>query len=123
VGAATAPAIAAEIGDSQRFTDSDQLVALAGVDRPLHESGQTAGQTTMSQRGSPSLRRAVWQAALTACRFDPMVRAIDDRQRQRGKHHRVALSHVANTRMRVIDAVLKGQRPDDPNSHVPSRKT
>jgi transposase len=39
VGAATAPAIDAEIGDSQRFTDSDQLVALVGVEPPRHASG------------------------------------------------------------------------------------
>jgi transposase len=118
LGAATAPAIYAEIGDIQRFNDSDQLVALAGVDPQLHESGQTAGQTKMSKRGSPYLRRAVWHAALTACRFDPMLRAIYDRQRQRGKHHLVALSHVANKLMRVIYAVLKGQRPYDPNHQI-----
>jgi transposase len=72
LGAATAPAIYADIGDIQRFTDSDQLVALAGVDPQLHESGQTAGQAKMSKRGSPYLRQAVWHAALIACRYDPM---------------------------------------------------
>jgi transposase len=121
LGAATAPAIYAEIGDIQRFTDSDQLVALAGVDPQLHESGQTTGQTKMSKRGSPFLRRAVWHAALTACRLDPMFQAIYNRQRQRGKHHLVALSHVANKLMRVIYAVLKGQRPYAP--HYPVRAT
>lgn len=59
LGTATAPAIYAEIGDMGRFTDSDQLVALAGVDPQLHESGQTAGQAKMSKRGSPYLRRAI----------------------------------------------------------------
>jgi transposase len=118
LGPATAPAIDAEIGDIQRFTDSDQLVALAGVDPQLHESGQIAGQAQMSMRGSPYLRRAVWHAALTACRFDPMFQAIYDRQRQRGKHHLVALSHVANKLMRVIYAVLKGRRPYYPHGRA-----
>jgi transposase len=115
LGPATAPAIYAEIGDIQRFTDSDQLVALVGVDPQLHQSGQTAGQTKMSKRGSPYLRRAMWHAALTASRLDPMFRAIYERQRQRGKHHLVALSHVANKLTRVVYAVLKGQRPYDPH--------
>jgi transposase len=53
LGATTAPAIYAELGDIRRFTDSDQLVALAGVDPQLHESGHTAGQAKMSKRGSP----------------------------------------------------------------------
>jgi len=123
LGAATASAISAEIGRIQRFTDSDQLVAWAGVAPQLHESGHTAGQTKMSKRGSPYLRRAVWQAALTAGRFDPMFRAIYDRQRQRGTHHLVALSPAANQRMRVISAVLKGQRPYEPNYYLQTSKT
>jgi hypothetical protein len=45
---------------------------------------------------------------LTACRFDPMLGAIYDRQRKRGKHHPVALSPVANKLTQAIDAVLKG---------------
>lgn len=114
VGAATAPAIFAEIGDIQRFTDSDQVVALVGVDPQLHQSGQSAGQTKMSKRGSPYLRRAIWHAALSAARCDPMFRAIYERQRQRGKHHLVALSHVANKLTRVVYSVLKGQRPYNP---------
>jgi transposase len=119
LGPATAPAIYTEIGDIRRFTDADQLVALVGVDPQLHESGQTAGQAKLSKRGSPYLRRAVWHAALTACRLDPMFRVISERQRQRGKHHLVALSHVANKLTRVIYAVLKGQRPYDPHYQVP----
>lgn len=114
VGSATAPAIYAEIGDIRRFTDSDQVVALVGVDPQLHQSGQSAGQTTMSKRGSPYLRRAVWHASLSAARCDPMFHTIYERQRKRGKHHLVALSHVANKLARVIYSVLKGQRPYKP---------
>jgi transposase len=110
LGPATAPAIYAEIGEMGRFTDSDQLVALVGVDPQLHQSGQMAGQTKMSKQGSPYLRRAIWHAALTAARLDPMFKAIYERQRKRGKHHLVALSHVANKLTRVIYSVLKGQR-------------
>jgi transposase len=53
LGTATAPAIYAEIGDIQCFTDSGQLVALAGVDPQLHESGQTAGRAKMRKRAAP----------------------------------------------------------------------
>lgn len=44
-----------------------------------------------------------------------MFRAIYERQRQRGKHHLVALSHVANKLTRVVYSVLKGQRPYNPH--------
>jgi transposase len=116
LGPATAPAISAEIGDLRRCTDSAQLVALVGVAPQLHEPGQTAGQAQMRKRGSPSLRRAIWHAALTACRLAPMCRGLDARQRQRGQHHLVALSPVANKLTCVISSVLKGQRPSEPYS-------
>jgi transposase len=120
LGPATAPASLAEMGDIRRFTDSDPLVALGGMDPQLHESGQSAGQAKMSTRGSAYLRRAIWHAALTACRLDPMFQAIYDRQRQRGQHHLVALSHVANQLLRVVYAVLKGQRPSVVHYQVPA---
>jgi transposase len=53
LGTAPAPAMYAEIGDIPRVTDADPLVALAGVDPQVHESGQTAGQVKRSKRGSP----------------------------------------------------------------------
>jgi hypothetical protein len=43
-----------------------------------------------------------------------MFHAIYERQRNRGKHHLLALSHVANKLARVIYSVLKGQRPYNP---------
>lgn len=120
VGPATAPALDAAIGDVRRCTDADQLVALADVDAQLHASGQTAGPAKMRKRGSPYLRRAIWHAALTARRIDPMFQALDDRQRQRGKHHRVALSHVAKKLMRVVYALLQEHRPDEAPYEAPA---
>jgi transposase len=110
LGPATAPAIYAEIGDIRRFNDSDQLVALVGIDPQLHQSGQQAGQTKMSKRRAPSLRRAIWHAALTASRLEPMFQAIYAWQRTPGKQHLVALSPVANKLTRVVYAWLKEQR-------------
>jgi hypothetical protein len=72
----------------------------------------------MSKRGSPYLRREVWHAALTASRLDPMLQAVYERQRQRGKHHLVALSHVANKLRHVIYAVLKGQHAYVPHDSI-----
>ena len=69
----------------------------------------------MSKRGSPYLRRAMWHAALTASRLDPMFQAIYERQRKRGKHHLVALSHVANKLTRAMYSMLKGQGAYIPN--------
>jgi transposase len=121
LGPVTAPAIYAEIGDRGRFPDSDQLVARVGVDPQRHQAGQTAGQTKMCKRGSPYRRRAIWHAALTASRLDPLFQALYDRQRKRGTHHLVALSHVANKLTCVISSGLKGQRAYVPDYAVGTR--
>ena len=93
-----------------------KLVAAAGIDPKLRESGQWVGKTKMSKRGSKYLRTAVIQAAQTAvCKLhDPMFSAVYDRQIQRGKHHQVALSHVAHKMLHVVFSVLKNQRPYRP---------
>jgi transposase len=93
-----------------------KLVAAAGIDPKLKESGQWAGKTKMSKRGSKYLRTALRQAAHTAVTKlgDPLFAAVYDRQKNRGKHHEIALSHVANKMLHVIFSVLKNERPYRP---------
>ncbi len=53
----TGAAILAEIGDIARFESEDKLVAYAGIDATVHQSGQFNGtKMRMSKRGSPYLR-------------------------------------------------------------------
>ena len=93
-----------------------KLVAAAGIDVRLSESGESAGKGKMSKRGSKYLRTAVIQAANAAVFLagDPLFKAIYDRQRARGKHHTVALSHVAHKMLHVVFSVLKNKRPYTP---------
>ncbi|MCK6626508.1 MAG: IS110 family transposase [Anaerolineae bacterium] len=56
-----AAAILGEIGDIRRFTSLKPLIAFAGFDPTVYQSGQfQATQTSLSKRGSPYLRRAIW---------------------------------------------------------------
>ena len=67
-----------------------------GIDVRLHDSGESTGKGKMSKRGSKYLRTAVMQAAAVAVYLtdDPLFKTVYNRQRDRGKHHTVALSHV-----------------------------
>jgi len=93
-----------------------KLVAAAGIDVRLSESGQSAGKGKMSKRGSKYLRTAVMQAAEVAVHLvgDPLFMSVYERQRARGKHHTVALSHIAKKMLHVIFSVLKNKRPHTP---------
>lgn len=114
----TAGVILAEVGSIERFQHpkggATALVAFAGMDPRLTESGTSRGRSRMSKRGSPHLRRAVYWASFVAARRDPMFREIYQRHKDRGKHHTVTLSHVANKMLHVIYSVMKNNKPYRP---------
>lgn len=77
IGLITDAAILAEIGDVTRFESADKLVAYAGIDPSVYETGHVrASERHMSKRGSPYLPHALWLAASRAIRHDPDLSAF-----------------------------------------------
>ena len=112
VGSTTGAALLAEIGDIQRFDAPEKLVAYAGIDATVYQTGQfEARQMHMSKRGSPYLRHALWQAASMAIRYDDELRAYYDRKRKEGKPHGTALGAVCRKLITRVYIVLKENRP------------
>lgn len=106
IGPVLAAAIIGEIGDISRFSNARKLVAYAGLDATVRESGQFTGtRNRISKRGSPHLRRAIWLAAVSARRFNPQLRAYYDSKRAQGKHPLVATGAVARRLLHIIHAV------------------
>lgn len=66
IGSVTAAIILSEIGDIKRFKNPSSLVAFAGIDPTVKQSGEfLSNRNKMSKRGSPYLRRALFLAAST----------------------------------------------------------
>ena len=104
-----AAAILGEIGDIRRFKNAKALVAYAGVDPSVMQSGEfTAKKAHLSKRGSTHLRRAIWLAAAAATRHDTALRALHQKKMAEGKPYHVALGAVANKMLPIIYAVLLG---------------
>jgi transposase len=102
----------AEIGDIHRFDAPEKLVAYAGIDATVYQTGQfEARQVHMSKRGSPYLRHALWQSALMAIQKDAELRAYYDRKCQEGKAHGTALGAVCRKLLTRVFIVLKENRP------------
>lgn len=118
IGSSTGGAILAEIGDISSFKSSDKLVAFAGIDPKLRESGKWQGKTPISKRGPRYLRRAVFQSAVVAMRVSPMFKAIYQKQRERGKPHKYSIMAVSNKLIRVIYSVLKNNKPFREESEI-----
>ena len=124
IGRITAPLIVGELGDIARFSGprgAHRILAYAGLDPRVRESGQWKGRAKMSKRGSPVLRTALYQAASMVRLHHPYFAAIYERHRhQKQKHHATAISHVARKLVEVIYAVCKSNQPFDPAKLCPS---
>ncbi|SDD72693.1 IS110 family transposase [Sporomusa acidovorans] len=74
--------ILGEIGDISRFSNPSKLVAYAGIDASIHQSGNyQSANNKMSKRGSPYLRTALFRAALIASTHDPVFKAYYQKKR------------------------------------------
>ena len=115
----TACVILGEIGSIERFERPEQLVAFAGLDASVHQSGDfTGSKTRLSKRGSPYLRRAIWQSAFVASFRDPALSLHYQRLRKRGKAHGTAVGAVARKLTHIIFAILRDRKPYEPRPNV-----
>jgi transposase len=111
IGLPTGAAILAEIRDISRFQNADQLVAYAGIDATVHQSGQfKATEMHMSKRGSPYLRLALWQAASMAIQHNAELKAYYEKKRAEGKTHGTALGAVCRKLLVRVFVILKENR-------------
>ena len=99
--------ILSEIGDIKRFSSPAKLLAFAGLEPSVYQSGKfNPASGKMVKRGSPFLRWAILQAATYAPAFSITFAAYYDKKRLEGKSPSVAHSHVAKKLVRVIFALL-----------------
>lgn len=117
IGMIAAAAILAEIGDINRFKSSSALVAFAGIDPTVRQSGEfSSSHNHMSKRGSPYLRHAIFLAATTCSFHNSPLNAYYKKKRDQGKHHLTATGAVARKLTTVIYAVLRDSKPYEPKS-------
>jgi len=113
--------IAAEFGDISRFEADPKtgkragmhkrMLAFAGCEPRIRESGKWKGLVRMSKRGSGALRTAGQQIAFTTSQNDPYFKAIYEKHINANKHHKVALSYVFAALLEVVCSIWKSGRP------------
>ncbi len=115
IGMIAAATILAEIGDINRFKNSSSLIAFAGIDPTVRQSGEfNSTHNHMSKRGSPYLRHAIFLAATTCSFHNSPLNAYYKKKRDQGKHHLTATGAVARKLTTVIYAVLRDSKPYEP---------
>ena len=99
--------IIGEIGDISRFEKPCQLLAYAGLDPSVYQSGNfNAARTRMSKRGSKLLRYALINAAWQTTLVNNTFKDYYDLKVSQGRRHYNALGHVAHKLVRVIHKMM-----------------
>lgn len=110
-GDITGPKLMAEIGDVRRFTSKRALVAFAGMDAPPFQSGNFEAKSRhVSKRGSPHLRRTLFQIMSVVLQHgsaDNTVYLFMNKKRAEGKHFYVYMVAGAAKFLRIYYARVK----------------
>ena len=106
IGCVLGSMIISEIGDIKKFSSPSKLLAFAGLDPVIKQSGNSQAELKISKRGSTYLRYAIYRAAFIIIYNNETFHKFYLDKRAQGKTHRVALGHVCNKLVRVIFKIL-----------------
>lgn len=99
--------ILGEIGNIYRFSSPCKLLAFAGLDPSVYQSGNfNAKSTRMSKRGSRALRYALVNAAHNVVKSNATFKNYYDKKMAEGRSHYNALGHCAGKLVRIIWKML-----------------
>ena len=106
--------ILGELGDIHRFPDYSKVLAFAGLDPVIRQSGKfNASRTRMSKRGSKVLRYALVYSAHNVVKNNETFKKYYDLKCSQGRNHYSALGHCAGKLVRVIYKMLTDNVPFD----------
>lgn len=112
VGPLTAAACVSEIQDIAKFKKHKHLIAFAGIDPKVHESGASIHKYRhISKRGNAILRTRLYNAATVAVLHPNQFQDYFQKKKGEGKPYRVALVATMNKMVRVIHAVWSKNEP------------
>ena len=102
IGEVSAATIFAEIEDITRFDNPDKLLAYAGLEPRVYQSGTQEFKGKMNKKGSVVLRRTLMNCSEYALLNEPTLYSYYKKKKNEGKSHRVAISHLARKLVRII---------------------
>ena len=111
VGDITAAQLIAEIGDIRNYEHRSSLVAYAGIDPAVNQSGKMNQQSNpTTKRGSPHLRKTLFQVIQTYLKLSPQEEPVYqflDKKRSEGKPYYVYMTAAENKFLRIYFARVK----------------
>lgn len=96
----------AEMGDIRNFRSYKNVIAFAGLDPSIHQSGQHEGISRISKRGNRHLRRVIFLMARCVIRSNNIFREYFLKRKAEGLVPMKALLATAHKLIRVIFSML-----------------
>ena len=115
LGELSAAAILSEYGDIKNFSSPNKMLAFAGLEPSIIQSGTLENNGKMVKHGSGHLRYTIMNTAMIILRYSPTFYDYYLKKRSEGKCHRVALSHVCKKLIRVIYTLEKNNTNFEPS--------
>jgi transposase len=116
IGELTAAKLLGEIRHITDFDSARQLAAYAGL-TPYNQSSGTSvhRKARLSKTGNAHLRHILYMPAITAKRWNPIVRAFCERLEQNGLRPMQIVAAAMHKLLHLAYGVLKTGRPFDPD--------
>jgi transposase len=101
-----------ETPDLKNFGNAKQLGAFAGLNPSVHESGTSVrGRGGISKMGSAALRKLLYLPAMSAMRFNPVIKSFSETLRAKRKNGKVIVIACMRKLLHIIYGVLTKQQP------------
>ena len=109
VGPVTAVTLLAELPELGKL-DRKEIASLVGL-APINRDSGKRSRYRKTGKGQPSVRSALYMAALTGIRYNPVIKKQYDDLVARGKVKKVALTACMRKLLTILNAMVRDQQP------------
>jgi transposase len=114
IGKATAARILGEMPNIAEFRDVKAVAAYAGLSPRHYQSGSTSRSSRLAKTGNGKLRCALYFPAVSALRFNPIIKSLAGRLEERGKAKMSIIAAAMRKLLVLAYGVLKSGQPFNP---------
>lgn len=112
VGEATIAQILAFVENVKNFKNAKQLASFFGLNPKQYQSGTSVNRRSrLSKMGNSRLRKALYMPAITAKRYNPIIKAFCEKLKLAGKPTMLIIGAAMRKLVHIIFGVLKSGKP------------
>jgi len=91
------------------YQSHKKLIAMAGIDPAIYQSGKVDRSGRISKRGNRHLRRVIWLMTVKVIQFTERFKQYHEKRRQDGLPYKKAVLATAHKLIRVLFTMLKNR--------------